>query len=109
MLPEITAPDWVIELATITLMLAGTPLGGAAPLPELLCQLPPQIGGFVSVELANPLKLAGAGPPLSKFDFDHCEPQKTTRWPTIALRSPITKLPGKNAPCLVPVTLSEPL
>src|SRR5437660_1539558 len=109
MSPEIVSPDLVIELATNTLMVGGTPPGRFESLPGVLVQLPPHVGAPGLVELANPRNAAGAGPPLSKFDFAHCDPQKTTCWPTAALRSPITKFPGKNVPCLVPVTLSEPL
>src|SRR5438445_723149 len=109
MLPEITAPDWVIELATITLIVFGTPLGGTELLPGSLFHVPPQAAGFVLVKLAKPLKLTGAGPPLREFCVAHCAPQKTTRRPTTALRSPMTKLPGKNAFRLNPKTLSEPL
>src|SRR5450432_3468878 len=111
MSPEITAPDLVIELATITSISSGTSSGREERWPGAWLQLPPHSGGFVLVELAKPLKLAGAGPPLREFHFAHCAPQKTTRWPTTALRSPITKRPDgeKNALRLVPVTLSEPL
>ena len=39
-------------------------LGGAEPLPGLLIQAPPHIGGVAIVELVKPLKPDGAGPPL---------------------------------------------
>ena len=78
MLPEIVGPDFVIELATMTVMYVGTLLGGPELLPELLVHVPPQFGGFGLVEFAKPLKLAGAGPPLSEFRFAHCAPQNVT-------------------------------
>src|SRR5436309_2851372 len=109
MSPEIVSPDLVIELVTNTLMVGGTPLGRFESLPAVLVQVPPQVGAPAPMELANPLRLAGAGPPLSEFDLAHCDPQKTTCCPTTAFRSPITKFPAKNVPCLVPVTLSDPV
>ena len=51
------------------------------------------VGGFVLVVLANPLKLAGAAPPLSVFSFDHPAPQNVTGFPTTAAWSPITNDP----------------
>lgn len=61
MSPLIIGPDFVIKLETITVMSAGTVGGGPEVLPGSLCHVPPQ-GGFA--QLAKPLKLAGAPPPL---------------------------------------------
>ena len=74
-------PEFVIELVTITVICDGTLLGGSELLPGLLFHVPPQIGGFVFVEFAKPLKLAGAAPPLSLFTLDHFAPQKVTLAP----------------------------
>ena len=79
-----------MELDTITVMYSGIAAGGPEVLPGSLVQVPPQVE--VSAELAKPLKLEGAEPPLSEFKFDHCAPQKVTWVPTAALLSPITKL-----------------
>ena len=57
-------PDFVIKLETITVMSAGTVAGGCELLPGSLSHVPPQAGGFGFGELAKPLKLAGAEPPL---------------------------------------------
>src|SRR5690242_5649762 len=95
-LPEICAPDFDDELATITPMKAGNgPAGGGALLPGSVVQPVPQLGtdGF----LAKPLKLAGAAPPLSAFSFDHCEPQNVTLVPFELLPSPITNAPPPGA------------
>ena len=64
MSPLSMEPDFVIELETITVMSAGTLGGGPELLPGSLCHVPPQSGGFGFVQLAKPLKLAGAEPPL---------------------------------------------
>lgn len=61
MSPLSTGPDFVIKLETITVMSAGTVSGGCELLPGSLSHVPPQ-GGFE--QLAKPLKLAGARPPL---------------------------------------------
>src|ERR1700682_2884632 len=95
MLPVIVEPDFVIELAAITVMKCGMLLGGPELLPGSLAHAPPQVGGLVLVELAKPLKLWGASPPLSEFKLAQCAPQNVTRLPTTALRSPMTKLPSK--------------
>jgi len=78
MSPVMVGPAFVIELATITVMNDGTLFGGSGLLPELLVQVPPQIGGFVLAELVKPLKLTGMGPPLREFRFAHCAPQNVT-------------------------------
>jgi hypothetical protein len=62
--PLIIGPDFVIKLETITTMSAGTLSGGPELLPGSLCHVPAQAGGFGFEELAKPLKLAGAGPPI---------------------------------------------
>ena len=74
-------------------MNSGTLFGGPELFPGSLVHVPPQFGGFGLVELPKPLKLEGAGPPLSEFLFAHCAPQNVTCWPTTALRSPMTN-PG---------------
>lgn len=78
MFPEMLGPDFVIELATITVINGGTLLGGCALLPGELVHAPPQTGGFGLVEPAKPLKLLGAGPPLNEFSLAHCAPQNVT-------------------------------
>ena len=83
-------PDFVIELDTMTEIYDGTVFGGPELFPGSLFQLPPQVGGFVLGELANPLKLDGAEPPLKELSFDHCAPQNVTDAPTTAFRSPMT-------------------
>ena len=77
-LPEIVAPDFVIELLTITEINAGTLLGGPQLLPGLLVQAPPHIAGFGLVELANPLKLPDTLRPLGEFKSAHCALQNVT-------------------------------
>jgi hypothetical protein len=64
MFPLSIGPDCVIKLETITVMSAGTLFGGFELLPGSLIHVPPQAGGFGFVQLAKPLKLAGAVPPL---------------------------------------------
>jgi len=54
------------------------------------------VPGFgVVADSAKPLNADGAEPPLGKFSFDHCAPQKVTA--PDALRSQITKVPPPDA------------
>ena len=86
------APDFEAWPVTITPMNAGNgPSGGGALLPGSVDQPAPQLG--VCGLFAKPLKLAGAGPPVSVFSFDHCAPQKVTTFPTPLFPSPIAKAP----------------
>ena len=78
MLPAIVEPDFVIELATITVMEGPILLGGWELFPGLVVHVPPQAGGFILVESAKPLNAAGAGPPLREFCLAHCAPQNVT-------------------------------
>ncbi len=71
LLPLMTEPDWVIELAAIAVMNVGTLFGGLQLLPGSLNQVPPHDGGFGFNTLAKPLKLAGAEPPVRWFAFHH--------------------------------------
>jgi hypothetical protein len=87
-----TDPDFAIELATITLMVDGSVAGGPELLPAPLVHVPPQSAGSGVVVSAKPLKIEGAGPPLSLLDLAHWAPQKVTCCPTTALTSPMTKL-----------------
>ena len=64
MSPLSTGPDFVTKLETMTVMSAGTVSGGCELLPGSLSHVPAQVGGFGVVQLAKPLKLAGAVPPL---------------------------------------------
>ena len=64
-------------------------------MPGPLVHVPPQLAGFGSVELAKPLKLWGAVPPLKEFTEAQCAPQNVTWLPTTAFSSPITKFPSK--------------
>jgi hypothetical protein len=93
MLPEMTLPDLVIELATITVMVEGIVAGGDELLPGPAFHVPSQAAGFVLGMLAKPLNALGAWPLLREFAFAQCAPQNVTMWPTIAFLSPITKLP----------------
>ena len=91
MLPETVDPDFVIELATITLMVDGRAAGGLeVPIP--LVHVPPQNGGLGAVFSAKPLKEEGAGPLFNLFDLAQLGPQNVTCCPTTALRSLMTKL-----------------
>ncbi len=95
-LPKIAESDWLTELVTITAMYAGSgPAGGGVLLPGSAVQLMRQLGvvGFS----AKPLKLAGAGPPLTELSFPHCAPQKVTDVPMTLLPSPIAKAPPPGA------------
>src|SRR5262245_24037632 len=97
-LPEILEPDLEIELEAITPMNSGSGgAGGLALLPGLVLQPAPQVGVFGVG--ANPLKLAGAAPPLREFCFHQSAPQNVTAEPIALFRSPITKEPppGANA------------
>jgi hypothetical protein len=76
--PEITEPDLVIELATITVILGATVAGGGALLPGSVLHMPPQAGGLGVITSAKPLNAAGAAPPLTLFSFDHCALQNVT-------------------------------
>src|SRR6516165_4852148 len=88
-LPEIFEPDLVVLLVTMMPMYDGSgPFGGFALLPGPVVQSTPQLG--VAGVAAKPLKLAGAGPPLSVLSFHHCAPQKVTCVPLALLPSPIT-------------------
>ena len=62
-------PDFVIELATITLMVDGSVAGGPELPPAPLVHVPPQNAGLGVVFSAKPLKAEGAGPPLNLLDF----------------------------------------
>jgi hypothetical protein len=68
--PEIVDPDWVMLLETTTPMKGGIVSGGFELLPGLLVQVSPQAGGLVLTSEAKPLKLSGAGPPLSTLSRD---------------------------------------
>ena len=65
--------------------------GGFELLPGLLVQVSPQAGGLVLMAEAKPLKLSGAGPPLSTFLRDQSWPQNSTD--PVAVSSPTTKAP----------------
>src|SRR5438046_5125626 len=97
--PEMTDPAFTTLVGTSTPMYAGgAPLGGPELFPGRVVQVMPQAGGSALRRSANPLKLAGAGPPLSWLRADHCAPQKVTCPPTGALRSPTVKPPrARNA------------
>ena len=108
MSPEILGPDLLDELVTITAISAGSgPSGGGELLPGSALQLIPQAG--VPGLSAKPLKLRGAGPPLSALIFAHCAPQNVTEVPTAEFSFPMTKAPppGANAIVQMTVTLFE--
>ena len=60
-------------------------------MPGFDVQVPPHVGAVTL--FANPLKLAGAVPPLRAFARLHWVPQNVTELPIVALMSPITKFP----------------
>src|SRR5262245_7194292 len=91
MSPEIVEPLWLTVLAAITATAVGTRSGGSELSPGRLVQVPPQVG--LVLEFSNPLKLAGAGPPLRPFSRPHCALQKVTWSPIPAFRSPIPNAP----------------
>src|SRR5438094_10455594 len=68
------------------------PAGGCGLLPGPVVQFAPQLG--VAGLSANPLKLAGAAPPLSVLSFHHCAPQNVTWVPLALLPSPIVHVEG---------------
>lgn len=108
-LPEIVGPDWLMELDAITAMNSGTERGGLELVPGSVVQVSPHRGVLLGVVLAKPVKLAGAGPPLSEFGCDHWAPQKVTGLPTVAFRSPITNDPLASCVTSSPVTVVVPL
>ena len=71
-------PELPIELAAIAVIVESTVAGGGGLFPGPVCQVPPQADGFGVVELAKPLKAAGAEPPLNEFRFAHSDPQNVT-------------------------------
>ena len=90
--PVIFEPERVTELVTITAMYLGRRPSGASS-SEPAVQRAWHVG--VRGSAAKPLKLDGAGPPLSEFFFHHFGLQNVTS--PVALRSPITKAPrGRN-------------
>src|SRR5712671_2839078 len=106
--PEIAEPDWVIELETITPMKEGSgPGGGGALLPGSVVQVVPHVGSMA--EPSQPLKEAGAAPPLKVLFVAHCAPQKFTATPVAV---PGTTLPTTKEPPegkgIVQVTVTLP-
>src|SRR6266566_3614730 len=100
--PEMSDPDCVIELETITAMKSGSgPAGGEELLPGSLLQFTPHAGTAGSG--ANPLNAAGAAPPLRGFSFDHCAPQNVTAVLTALFWSPITNAPPPGAKAKISV------
>jgi hypothetical protein len=82
--PEIVEPALVTVLATPTVIYSGKYAGGLELLPPVDVQLPPHAIGFGVPDDAYPLKLDGAGPPLSELSVNHCGPQNVTVFPTTA-------------------------
>src|SRR5687767_3632672 len=93
MLPEISEPELVMELETITPIYAGMLDGGGGLLPGLVVQVALHVGSGALTSLSNPLKLEGAEPPLIEFSLSHCAPQKVTCVFKAAFWSPMTKVP----------------
>ena len=89
--PEIVDPDWVMLLATTTPMKGGIVSGGLELLPGRLVQVSLQAGGLVLTSEAKPLKLSGAGPPLSTLSRDQLWPQNSTD--PVSVSSPTTNEP----------------
>ena len=93
-LPEIVGPVWLIELETTTPIREGSgPGGGGALLPGSVVQVVPHIGSMT--ESSQPLKEAGAPPPLKVLFLAHCAPQKFTEVPVVV---PGTTSPTTNEP-----------
>ena len=92
--PEIALPVWVIELETITPMKEGRgPGGGGALFPGSVVQVVVHVGSMA--ESSQPLKAAGAAPPLKVLFIAHCAPQKFTEVPVTV---PGTTSPTTNEP-----------
>src|SRR5579862_909345 len=92
--PVITDPICLTELVTNTVIVLGSgPGGGAGLLPVELSKVTPDPHVGDDMVMANPLKDAGAEPPVSGLVFHHCEPQKFTEDPTVATLLLMTKAP----------------
>src|SRR5688572_6334150 len=85
-------PVFPTELVTSIAVYEGTSPGGGGLLPPVVLKVPPQTVGPAGT-FENPLKLSGAGPPLTEFAALHCELQNVAVEPMAAFPSPITKLP----------------
>src|SRR5713101_2538238 len=97
-------PDLLMVLETTTPMKGGSGgSGGSELFPGLVVQVSPQLGGFVLMVEANPLKLGGALPPLSTFRLDQTSLQNVSvLGPTTAVWSPSTNAPReRNAKTIV--------
>src|SRR5712692_10475193 len=105
MFPEIVGPDLLDELVTMTPISRGSgPSGGGVLLPGSVLHPAPQLG--VPGLSAKPLKLRGAGPPVSELTFAHCAPQNITELPTTAFLSPMTNAPPPGAKASVQMTVT---
>ncbi len=91
--PDMTESVCETELVTRTATKDGTVAGGPELFPVSVDHVEPQVAGVTSRLSANPLRLLGAGPPLSELVVAHCAPQKVTDAPSDALLSPTTKAP----------------
>lgn len=89
----------MIELAAITVMKCGRRAGGLELLPVELVHVPPQSIGFGSVELANPLKLLGAEPPL--VEAQHLIVSRGSQVLLIQIQSTVAAH-GRVQPAIVP-------
>src|SRR5437016_3282050 len=90
-----TGPLFVMCVETIAGMNSASGAGGGSELlPGFVVHGVPH-SGAPSNEFAQPLNDAGAAPPLRVLSFHHCAPQNVTALPTVALPSPITKLPAE--------------
>jgi hypothetical protein len=95
MVPEMLEPDLVTLLVTMMPRYCGTLAGDGALLPGAAWNVAPTVG--IPGAVAKPLKLSFYDPPVSEFVFSHCEPQKLTAFPIVALLSPITNVPPPAA------------
>src|SRR5688500_15915011 len=86
-----TDPSFVTLLVTITPMNCGTVGGGFELLPGRDVQVWPHVGA--ALPSSQPSNASGAEPVLVGLLFAHCAPQKLTRTPGEATRSPTTNAP----------------
>src|SRR6516162_10176241 len=94
--PLITDPDLVTWDATIIAVYDGTVAGGGTLFPGFVDHGTPATGS--AGESSNPLKLAGAGPPLSVFSCGQVSAQNVTDFPIAEPIGPTVASPSTNDP-----------
>ena len=96
MLPEMREPDFIIELATITLMVDGSVAGGPELPPAPLVHVPPQNAGLGVCSGKTPKGRRG-GTAAQLIGFCPVSSPECHVLPHHRARSPITKLkPNKG-------------